>query len=55
MGEESDSVYSLITKLCEKFTGRLEGSFQKHRKRLRSKCYAILLSKCELEQPNGMF
>lgn len=55
MEDNSNSIYKLITKLSEKFANRLSGSQHKNVRRLRRKCYEILLSKSqtEIEAPKG--
>lgn len=57
MEDNLDSVSDLITKLCVKFAKNLNGSHHKNVKRLKRKCYEILLSKSgtEIEPPKGLF
>lgn len=49
MEDNSNSIYSSVTKLSEKFAHRLNGSQHKNVRRLRRKCYEILLSKSQEE------
>lgn len=49
MDDNSNSIYNLVTELSEKFASRLNGSQRKNIRRLRRKCYEILLTKRDRE------